>query len=127
MSHPREAAGQDMKEEAAEELQSIEGHQLRTVAVGAVAPTEGHLSVAVTDETMIRDGDPVGVASQVTQDRLRASKRRLAVDDPFFARRIAEKVASVALRNSEIALLQFALEATEKLGSEHPAEDAHRE
>src|SRR6266568_5056889 len=80
-----EAAGQDVDQEAADELVDGERHHLGLVAaVGAVVlPPEGHAGVVEGDEPAVRDGDAVGVERKIGQHRLGTAERSLAVDDPF--------------------------------------------
>ncbi len=80
-----EAAGQDVDEEAADELVDGERHHLGPLAsVGAVVfPLEGHARVVERDEPAVGDGDAVRVARQIGEYRLGAAERALAVDDPF--------------------------------------------
>src|SRR5712691_3553468 len=79
------AGGQDVDQEAADELVDGKRHYLGPVApVGAVIlPPEGHAGVVEGDKPTVRDGDAVGVARQIGQHRLGPAKRALAVDDPF--------------------------------------------
>ena len=45
VADPDEARGQDVKQEAADELDRIEGHDLDAIVVFGVAPAEAHLTV----------------------------------------------------------------------------------
>ncbi len=84
-----EALGQDVDEEASDELLRGQRHDLLPVAspIGiwgpVVLPLEGHAAVVEGDETAVGDGDAVGVARQVGEDRLGPTERRLGVDHPF--------------------------------------------
>src|SRR5271169_1849182 len=80
-----ETAGQDVDQEAADELVDGERHHLGPVAlVGAVIfPPEGHAGVVEGDEPAVRDGDAVSVERKIGQYRLGPAERALAVDDPF--------------------------------------------
>ena len=80
-----EAVRQDVDEEAADELACGEGHHLGPLAaLGAIVlPLEGDALAVERDEAAVGDGDAVGVAGEVGQNRLGSSERTLAVDDPF--------------------------------------------
>lgn len=72
-----EAARQDMDQEAADELIGGERHDLLTIgAVAAVVlVAEGDAALVKGDQAAVRDRDPVGVAGQVGEHRLRAGGR----------------------------------------------------
>ena len=59
-----EACGQDVEQEAADELDRIEGHDAAAVVPG-VSPAEAHLSVVEAEQPSVGDGDTVGIAGQV--------------------------------------------------------------
>ena len=62
-----EPVGQDVDQEAADELVGVERHELVAgVALGPVIlPFEGHALAVEGDEPAIGDSDPVGVTGQV--------------------------------------------------------------
>ena len=78
-----EAGGQDMEQEAADELDRIEGHDAAAVAMSGVPPAEAHLSVIEAEESSVGDGNPVRVAGQILQHMLGSAERRLGVDHPL--------------------------------------------
>src|SRR5665213_3240462 len=78
-----ESAGQDVKQEAPDELDRIERHRLRLVAVGIVLPQERHLAVFYRQDSAVGNCDPVRVASQILQNLLRAAERWFHMDNPF--------------------------------------------
>ena len=77
------ATGQDVKQEAAQELMGGNGHDLLLAAVGIVPPTEGDAIVFEGHEAMVGDGDAVGVAGQVVENVFGAAEGRLGVDHPI--------------------------------------------
>jgi len=83
-----EALGQNVEQEAADELVGAERHG--TLPVGAVTAiilvAEGDAGVVERDQPAVRDRDAVGVARQVGEHRLRPGEGRLGVDDHFFVR-----------------------------------------
>src|SRR5271165_4624190 len=56
-----EARGQDVEQEAADELDRIEGHDLDAVVVFGVAPAEAHLAVNEIEKPAVSDGDAVSI------------------------------------------------------------------
>jgi hypothetical protein len=85
MADAVEAAGQHVDEEAADELAGGERHGLVALAaVGAVVlPLERDAAFIAGDEPAVGDGDPVGVAGEISQHGLRAGERTLGVDHPL--------------------------------------------
>jgi hypothetical protein len=63
-----ESGGEDVKQEAPEELGGVEGHAPGLVAMGPVAPAEGDLAVLDRLETVVGDGDAVCVATEVAEN-----------------------------------------------------------
>jgi hypothetical protein len=78
-----EAGGQDMEQEAADELDRVELHDAAAVVVPGVPPSEAHLAVIEAEESSVGDGNPMGVAGQVLQHMFGSSERRLGVDHPL--------------------------------------------
>ena len=88
-----EVAGQDMEQEASDELLGGKGHGLEAVVMAVVAPAEADLSVVAPaeadlsvvdgEEAVVGDGDAVGVAAEVVEDLLGTGEGPLGVDDPL--------------------------------------------
>ena len=79
------ALGQNVDEEAADELVGCEGHSLvtgRPIEPIVLVP-EGD-AILGGDEAAIGDSDAVGVARQIAQDLLGTGERSFAVDHPLF-------------------------------------------
>ena len=57
-----------MEQEAADELDCIEGHHTAAVVVSGVSPAEAYLSAVEAEQPSVGDGDAVGVAGEVLQD-----------------------------------------------------------
>ena len=74
--------GQDMQEEAADELIGGEGHVFLPIVVAIVPPGEAHPAVLDVVQAIVRDGDAMGISPDVFEDLLRSGERRLGVDDP---------------------------------------------
>ena len=78
--HLLEAGGQDVLEEAAEELQRVQGHRPRPVRAHA-AIREGHLAVVAGDDPTVADGDAEDIGGEVPE-RLPAVAGGLRVHHP---------------------------------------------
>lgn len=93
-----EAGGQDMKQEAADELDRIEAHDAAPVVVPGVSPTEAHVAVVKAEKSSVGDGDPVGVSGQILQHMFGSSERRLGVNHPLPSAQTAEQRVKCAWR-----------------------------
>jgi hypothetical protein len=84
MSDAVETAGQDVQEEAADELGGVERHGLEAVAAfdAIVFPLERDALVVERDEPGVGDRDAVGGAAEIGEDGLRSGEGPLGVDDP---------------------------------------------
>src|SRR5206468_3331762 len=80
-----EAAGQDVDEEATDELVAGQRHDLHALAsLGAVVlPPEDDTVVVAGDEAAVGDGDAMGVAAEIGEHRLRPGEGSLGIDDPL--------------------------------------------
>jgi hypothetical protein len=94
-----EASGQDVAQEAADELDRVEGHDAAAVVVSGVSPAEAHLAVVEAEQSPVGDGDAMGVAGQVLQHVFRTAEGRLGVDRPIsLAQRTKQGVKCTRLR-----------------------------
>ena len=96
MADANQAAGQDVQQEAAQELMSGNGHDLLLAAVGIVSPAEGDAIVFEGHEPMVGDGDAMGVAGQVVENMFGAAEGRLGVDDPVLSEQLPEETGEAA-------------------------------
>ena len=78
-----EASRQDVKQEAADELDRIELHDAAAVVMPGVSPAEAHLAVLEAEESSVGDGDSMCVVGQILQHMFGSSERRLGVDHPL--------------------------------------------
>ena len=76
------ATGQDMKQEAAQELLSGKGQHSLVIALRVVLPAEGDLVILEGDEAMVGDGDAMSIAAEIAQHMLGTAERWFGVDDP---------------------------------------------
>ena len=79
-----ETLGEDVAEEAADELADIERDG--RVAAGSLDPIvldlECNASLVERDQAAVRDGDTVGIARQIGEHRLGAGQRTFGIDEP---------------------------------------------
>ena len=73
-----------MEQEAADEFNRIELHDLDAVVVFGVTPANAHLTIVQAQQSTVGDGDAMGVAGQIFQHMLGTSEGRLGVDHPLF-------------------------------------------
>jgi hypothetical protein len=96
MAYAHQASGQHVKQEAAQELMGGNGHDLLLAAVGIVSPAKGDAIVLKGHETMVGDGDAMGIAGQVVENLFRAAEGWLGVDHPVFLTELPEEVGEAA-------------------------------
>jgi hypothetical protein len=112
-----EAFGQDVDEEAADELTGGKRHSLVSrAAVGAVILVpEGDAIFVERDQPAVGDGDAVGVARQIGEHRLGAAERGLCLDisgDPAQWRQVGGESLAVG----EVSMLAEECEACRPCG-----------
>jgi hypothetical protein len=82
--------------ESAERTPPPAAHGGRLVATSVVPPAEAHAVVFQRDQTLIGDGDAVGIARQVFQHLPRSAEGWFGIDDPFGPGNPAELFDEVA-------------------------------
>ena len=98
-----EALGQDVDQEAADELVGGQRHRLVSARPvdAVVLVSEGDAALVGLDEAVIRDGDAVGVARQIGEYGLGPAERLLGVDHPLgLAQRLEIGIERSALGES---------------------------
>jgi hypothetical protein len=83
-THAVKATGQDVLQDATQELVSGEAHGLALV-IAAVLVAEGHGTIVEVVDRTVGDRGLVDVATEVVEDLLRALHRGFGEDDPAFA------------------------------------------
>ena len=83
MANPDEALWQNVQQESPDELFGRDGHFTFLVAVRIIPPTECDLIPVERNESMIRDGHTMGVASEIAENLFGTAKGRLGINDPF--------------------------------------------
>ena len=78
-----EAFGQDVDEEAADELIGLEGHGLVVYGVAAIVlMPEGDAMAVIGDETGVGEGDAVGVTAEVLEHGFGSGEGGVDMDVP---------------------------------------------
>jgi hypothetical protein len=83
------ASGQDVLAKAAQELGSGERHDALLVAVGIVSPPKAHVVPIEAKQTLVTDGNAMGVAAKVAKHTFGSSKSRLCINNPVLAKEAA--------------------------------------
>jgi len=95
-----------------------------------VSPAKRDLAIPQGDQSVVGDGDTVGVRAEIPQDMLRSSEGSFAVDDPVVAKQLPEpggedlglgEELEVAME-AELALGESALQSGDELAAKHPAQ-----
>ena len=72
-----------MKKEPPDKFIGLQRHGLLTVPVGIISPEKRNMAVLDSEDTVIADGDSMGIPAEVLKDPLGAIEGRFAVDDPL--------------------------------------------
>ena len=78
-----EAFRKDVNEKATDELLSRERHGLAPAPISIVPPTELNLPIVEIEQSVVGDGDAMGVARDVPENIFRSGKGRFGVDHPL--------------------------------------------
>ena len=135
MAQALEATREHMQQEAPDELGRREAHHLEGVALPIIAPAEVDDAVLHSDETLMADGNPMGIAPEVRHHLLGACEGRLGIDDPLLP---PQGIQPLAKRGGllqrrcprgklELPLGEGGVEAIEILPAKDPCEGAHGE
>jgi hypothetical protein len=85
-----ETLGEQMQQEAAQELIDRERQQFLFVVVGGIAPTKCDRPVRKPDQAMVGDSYAMGVTAQITEYMLGTSERRFRVDHPVLSEQCSQ-------------------------------------
>ena len=130
-----QASRQHVEQEAAQELDRVECHELSTGVVRVIFPLKTDLAVFERADAVIGDGHAVGVASQILEHAVRSAKGRFDVDHPIDGGGlITQSLEGGGIGESfqfaaemQSALSKRAAEGSEEGFPEAMAEQAHRE
>jgi hypothetical protein len=78
VANANQPLGQNVDEEASQELIRGNGHDLLLASVGIVSPAERDAIVFEGYESMVGDGDAVGIAGEVVENMFGATEGGLA-------------------------------------------------
>jgi len=134
MADAHESLGQDVQEEAPQELARRKGHLLFLVAVCVVPPKEGDVAVGDLHDAVIGNGHAVRVAGQIAQHLFGTAKGRLGINDPLGVVGSAEERLKGGLRlecgeaamELESPFAKSRLQQRQELAAEHTAQNLHR-
>jgi hypothetical protein len=54
------------------------------VIVGIIPPEERNITVRIVKDSVIANGDSMGISAEILENTLGAAERRFAIDDPLF-------------------------------------------
>jgi hypothetical protein len=124
-----------MEEEPPQKLSAEQCHLPLFASVGVVLPSECDAFPIKCQESMVRDGNPVCVSTQVTEDLSRPAERRFGVDDPIIAVQPPQELVELfghcqggcwACAAEPVTSVE-SLQPGAELATEDPAEDLHRQ
>ena len=87
-----ESVGQDVHQEASDEFVGLQAYGLVGNAGLVVLVGEGHFAVFDLHESMVGNGDAVGVAREVIDDGAGSGEGRLSIDDPLGLTALIEEI-----------------------------------
>ena len=61
--------------------------------MSGISPAEGDVSVGESNESVVGDGDPMGIGAEIAQHMLRSTEWALGVDDPVVAEQYSQPCA----------------------------------
>ena len=116
-----------MEQKSAQELLDSQSQEPLLVALGGVAPAEGHVAVGESDQPAVGDGDAMGVSTQIAQHIFRSSEGPLGVDHPIVAEQHpqpgSEGTRLGKRQQAAVELEITSMEGVAKPGDEFAAED----
>ena len=135
MADTNEALGEQMQEEAAQELIDRQSHQFLLIVVRRIAPTKGDVAVGQRYQSMVGDGDAVGVTAEILKHILGAAEGWFRVDDPVFSKQWSQPGGEeFGLREHrqipgkvQLAMLKGRLETGDELAAKHPPDHGNGE
>ena len=84
MAYPHETLGDNVEQEAANELLGVERHQLTPILVFSIAISEGDFTAVDRAEAIVGKRHAVGVAAEIIEDMGGRAKRFFGIDHPRF-------------------------------------------
>jgi hypothetical protein len=87
------AAGQDVEQEAAQELLRTKRHDSLLTSMGIIFPAESNLVMVESHEAVVGDGHSMGVAGEIAEHMMGTAEGGLGVDDPVLTEQGAQEGA----------------------------------
>jgi hypothetical protein len=116
-----EASGQHVLAEAAQELACGERHDALLVAMCVVFPSEAHAVTIEAKQSLVADGDAMGIAAEIAQYADGITEGRLGIDHPI----VLEQRAHECRRTVDASLTECLLEESKVLAAEDTAQNLH--
>jgi hypothetical protein len=88
-----QALRQNVDQESAQELISGDRHDFLLAAMRIVFPAKRDSIILKRNQSMVGDGDAVGIASEIVQNMFGTAEGWLGVDDPVLMEELSEKLA----------------------------------
>lgn len=123
------AIGQDVEQEAADELAGCEHHRFifQPPVFAIILPTKCNMLICQFDEPAIPDGDMVGIACEISQHLLWPREWALGVDHPLAfveGRETGQKRGAIGVRREVVEELELAgIEERRETFEEQSAEE----
>src|SRR5579863_9498690 len=122
-----------MLEEAAEKLFRGDGQRALSAAMGIVLPTKADRFVRHPEQTVVGDGDPMRVASEIVENMLGSAERGLGVDHPILSEQGSQEGCKVVgflqrptrAAEDEMVVAKGASQSRHEFTAEDTAEDFH--
>ena len=132
MANAMETVGQHMDEETPDELVDVECHEfILDGALGPIVlPFESDAFAIEGDKPAVGNGNPMGIAGQVSEHRLWSAERPFGIDHPFYAPQRRE-VSREGLRLGQAGMVAEEVQMSGVVGSgqlveEQAAEEARQ-
>jgi hypothetical protein len=74
-----------VKQETTQELIDRQSHDPLAVVVSRISPSESNAAVSEGKQSVVGDGNTMGVGAEIAQHVFRAAEGRLGIDDPVLA------------------------------------------
>ena len=109
---------------------TAQGHEPLLVAVSGVSPAEGDVAVGESNQSVVGDGDAVGVGAEIAQHVFGSAEGWFGIDDPVLAEQYSEpggEGSRLGERGEspvelDLAFGESMLECGDELAAEHSAE-----
>ena len=122
-----------MQKETSQEFLRGERHLSLLITVRIILPAEGNLVMLEGHEPVVGDGDPMGVAGEITKHMMGSAEGWLGIDDPVLTEKGSQEGTECFLifqrlessGESELALPKSSLQSGDELTAEDATEYAH--